>query len=166
MITKFKIFEKNIINDIDYEENLEIINYHFADEERSKEELDYYLKTIKNLQENGGEIYRLVFIVDENYLNKDNLGQHWNITGDFSSFYNSLADDIPNYFDDENEYEQNPYMIIANINPGNINIENSLRQFTELPYEYEIILNEDPTVYKLITYEQYLKNKGMNPLHR
>ena len=156
-----EIFESRIIDDVDYEDNLEIIDNHFIDMERSKEELDYYLETIKNLQENGGEIYRLVFIVDEEHLDKDKLGDHWNITGDFSSFYNSLADDIPDYIDEDgNGYEQKPYMIIANIKPGIIDINGSLEQFVELPYEYEILLTEEPTDYKIITYEQYLKDKG------
>ena len=83
------------------------------------------------------------------------------ITGDFSSFYNSLADDISDYIDEDgNDYEQKPYMIIANIKPGIIDINGSLEQFVELPYEYEILLTEEPTDYKVITYEQYLKDKG------
>jgi len=160
-IMKYKIYENNLIDHNEYNEYLEIINYHFNDIERSKEELDYYLQTIKKLQEKGGEIYRLIFLVNEKHLNQENLGDHWNITGDFSSFYNSLNDDIPNYYDeDDNEYERKPYIIIANINPEIIDIVGSLEQFIELPNEHEILLTENPTNYKLMTYEQYLKDKG------
>jgi len=156
MITKFKIFENNsnqlLISDEEYNEYLEELKLNTNwDDERAREDLDYYIDKVSELQNNGGHIYRLVWLFDEKNLDSENLGDHWNIDGDFDNFYGNLE----NRESDENGNERKPYLIIAKIKPGNINIDDSFQYYTELPNELEINLNENPTNFKLIQYERY-----------
>lgn len=139
MIIKFKLFENkfDIITDEEYDDYLEIINYHFADMERSKQDLNWYLEIISELQKTGGEVYRLVFLKDKSDLNTDELGDHWTLQNDFGGFYNSLRDD---YWEDG----LYPYVITAKIEPNSINVYDSLEYYTELPNELEINLTKQP----------------------
>jgi len=142
----------SLISDNEYLDNLEDLKLNTDwDDERTKEDLDYYLSGLEKLQKEGGLIYRLVWLFDENDLDKDDLGYHWNLDGDFSNFYGNLENIESN--DDGNE--RKPYLIIAKIKPYNILIDVSLSYYTELPNELEVNIKEDPTEYKLIPFELY-----------
>ena len=150
-LKKFESFS-NLMSDSEYLDNLEDLKLSTDwDDNRAKEDLDYYLGKIETLQKNGGLIYRLVWLFSEDELNKDILGYHWNIDGDFDNFYNSLetteSNDIGN--------EKKPFLIIAKTKPGNIKLSDSISYYTELPTELEINLEEDPLDYKIIPYERY-----------
>jgi hypothetical protein len=152
-INKVKNFgqflNENIITNSEYSDYLEDLKLNTNwDDERAKEDLDYYINIVSKLQKDGGKIYRLVWLFDEKGLNTENLGYHWNIDGDFDNFYNSLE----NRETDEDGNERKPFLIIAKINPNSINIDDSFSYYTELPTELEINLIKPPIKHILIPF--------------
>ena len=121
------------------------------DDDKAKDDLDYYLDTLENLIKNGGQIYRLVWLFSKEDLNTDNLGDHWTIEPDFGNFYGNLE----NVEEDDDGNRTKPYLIIAQIEPNNVNLDDSLSYYTELPNELEINIIKQPTNYKLIEFDRY-----------
>ena len=122
-----------------------------GDEERAKDDLEYYTEVIEDLNSNGGEIYRLVFLEDMSDLNIDELGEHWCIDSDqLSNFYNSLDDQIGL-----------PYLITAQLEPNQVNVELSYGQYEQLPYELEVNLLSDPKKYDIKPYKDTHKAKQL-----
>jgi len=121
------------------------------DDERAKEDLDYYLDIVGNLIKNGGQIYRIVWLFSESDLNDDDLGEHWTIDPDFGNFYGNLE----NEEEDDDGNTSKPYLIIAKIEPNNINLDDSLSYYTELPNELEINIINQPIEYKIIEFDRY-----------
>ena len=141
------ISERNL----DELDNKERFISEFNDEDRAIEELEYYTDAIDELIKNGGEIYRLIFLEHLSDLNKNDLGYHWTFDRDnLSNFYNSLE------VEDENML---PYLIIAQIEPNQIDEEISFGTFEELPHELEINLKTQPKRYKVVPYKETHKAK-------
>jgi hypothetical protein len=114
-----------------------------GDEERAKDDLEYYTDTIEGLNSNGGDIYRLVFLEDMSDLNTDDLGEHWCVdSNQLSNFYDSLDDQIGL-----------PYLITAKLESNKVNIEMSYGQYEELPHELEVNLLSDPIKYDIKPYK-------------
>lgn len=148
-----------------YDKIVNDVNKSFSDETRSKEDVDFYLTELEKLQKNGGLIYRIVFLYDINKFDKDKIGEHWTI-----DIYNidNIADSLKDgamEFDEFDEFDElysdgnsvkKPYLITAKIAPQSINLDWSISQFTELPYELEVNLSNQPIDYKI---EEYDKNK-------
>lgn len=123
----------------DYDELLQNCINEFGDEESGKYELDWYIDTLKNLYNNGGEIYRIVKLSDENMLNKDELGNHWVMDiGLFGRVYGNIEEEYINQDDYDEDEEYHPFVITAHVNPKDINVEVSIEQFRELPMEGEV----------------------------
>jgi len=124
-----------------YDDIFKSVHNEFPDYEDAIFETDFYLRILKNLYENGGEIYRLVFLDNIKKLKKSDLGLHWTTdTGNFTRFYNTLRD---------NSDGKNGYLITANIEPEQVDVESSLDAFKSLPYENEINLKYQPKNYKI-----------------
>jgi len=115
---KFDNNYSELLSDQEYLSYLEDLKMNTDwDDERAKEDLDYYLDIVGNLIKNGGQIYRLVWLFSENDLNSDDLGEHWTIEPDFGNFYGNLE----NEEEDDDGNLSKPYLIIAQIKPNNIN---------------------------------------------
>lgn len=141
----FKTFEQLIPND-DYNDYLDKVNNHFNDIERSKEDLDWYIQTITDLNNKGGIIYRLVFLDNKADLDTSELGEHWCLSkDDLENFYETLKSH------GEGEF---PFLITAKIEPGIINIDHSIGSFCELPNEVEVNITKPPKTFKVSKYKR------------
>lgn len=161
MIFKYNDFllERNnysILNDTEwtYKELLDCVDGYYTDIDRSKDEIEYYLSTLKNLQKSGGEVYRLLYLYDLKHLDKDKLGDHWCIDENtISNFTESLKDGVYSYeYDDIDDYSDEDlksYMITAIIPPNYIDIKESIGQFSSLPNELEVNLIGNPDNIKI-----------------
>ena len=117
----------------------------FSDDTDAVQDLKYYTDMINNLQENGGLVYRLIFLEDVSNLDTDDLGEHWCLEyTQLSNFYDSLNSDM-------NE-DMLPYYITGYLKPGQINEDYSYGSYEELPHELEVNLISDPEKYELKIY--------------
>ena len=136
-----KRFNENFNNEIDKEEIINKVKFEFNDIEDAEDEVNYYIDSLIDLYNNGGKIYRLVFLDNIEDLRKDDLGKHWVIDpGVFSRFEEGLVGTAEG---------ETPYLITANIEPKQIDIEESISSFIALPLENEINLKYNPTDYSL-----------------
>lgn len=173
MVKKFNDFinenkQYNILDiaGLSYDKLFSVIQRSYNDDERSKEELNWYLEKIDNLYHNGGEIYRLIFHYDEKYINKDDLGEHWGLdeymtmdleyslkdgANESDYLYTFIDDDgEEQYFTDiYDDSELKTFFVIATIPPKFIKLSESISQFVVLPYENEINLINSPKNYKI-----------------
>lgn len=122
----------------------------FGDQERAEEELQWYSNAIEDLNKNGGEIYRLVFLDDLSDLNIEDLGEHWCVEeSQLSNFYETLS----------GEHTGKPYLITGYLKPGQVNVEMSYATFEQLPNELEVNLLSDPEKYEIKPYKDTFKAK-------
>jgi len=139
----------------DYDELLDSCISEFGSEEDGKYELDWYIDTLKDLYENGGEIYRIVKLPNENMLNKSKLGNHWVMDeGLFGRVYGNVEGEYVNQDDYDEDSEYHPFVITAHVNPKSINVKFSLGAFNELPIEGEIYVENG--VPEFIKIEKYI----------
>lgn len=151
-------------------ENIDIIKFEnfkmddrfiseFGDKKTAKEDLEYYTQTINELQKNGGQVYRMIFLKGVDSLNTEELGEHWCLEEtQLSNFYESLRG--------EREENELPYLITGHLKPGQINEDYSFIAYKELPNELEINLNSDPEKYDIKPYTdtQHAENLWSNNL--
>jgi len=138
----------------DYDELLQKCINVFGDEEIGQYELDWYIDSLKDLYDNGGEIYRIVTLSSTNDLNKSDLGNHWVMDeGCFTRTYGNIRDEHYNQDDYDENLEYFPFVITTHINPKSINIGFSLVSFGELPEEGEIYVENG--VPEFIKIEKY-----------
>jgi len=129
----FEMKKKDLESD-----NLEhLISEYGGDEERAREDFDWFYELLKELN-SGGYIYRIIFLPDLKYLNKSKFGEHWTHSEEKAKdLINSLKDMI---FVDEgfdiDDYK--PYLIESKTVPDNIDFEGSMSAFCECPWEEEI----------------------------
>jgi len=142
-ILSYKLFEKFKLPT--KEELAQKIRKEFNSEEDARIEVDYYLDNILDLQDNGGFVFRLVWLKNKSKLKTKNLGKHWvmdpNVLDRFESGLESGALDM--------NPDSKPYLIKAKIEPGQIDLESSLSQFLALPQENEINLKWQPKKFNL-----------------
>jgi len=150
MKTTFKDFlnednDSQFLSNIDKEELIDKIKPEFnGDYDDSKLEVDDYIDRVEELYNNGGEVYRLVFLNKKEDLNTKDLGEHWTIDiGVFGRFFNSLESGRKGKF---------PFLITAQIEPKQIDVKNSVETFLQLPQENEILLKYPPKEYKIKKY--------------
>ena len=120
-----------------YQEWLKKLTSWFNNSGRAEETLERHLDNIQRLYNEGGILYRLMFLERGETIDKNNLGQHW------VADENVLAD-IRNMLLDTAKAEKDPdyeYTITIKIPPKNINIHDSISDFLENPNEEEIYLN-------------------------
>ena len=72
-----KRFNENFNNLIDKEEIINKVKFEFNDLEDAEDEVNYYVNLLTDLYNNGGQIYRLVFLDNPDDLREDDLGKHW-----------------------------------------------------------------------------------------
>lgn len=141
MIKKFKYHllgytKKELIN---------LVEGEFSNIQDAKDEVNYYVEGIFNLYDNGGEVYRLLFLNNESDLDTDNLGEHWILDpGTLDRFYHGLSSG--------DTKGDKPYLITAKIEPKQIDLKSSVEQFIQLPSENEINLLYQPVNYKIEEY--------------
>ena len=134
----------------EFSSNLETLINHYDDEERAKEEFDWFWDTLTELN-SGGYIYRVVFLPDLKYLDRDDLGSCWTVDKENArSLVNNLHDMLElGEYDHGKEYDKEdyePYLIEAKTETNNINFNDSMSQFCELPHEQEINLIDNKKV--------------------
>lgn len=129
---------KKIIRE--FNEYVKNLTDNYGDEDRAKEDYFWYLNTIGNMNENGGTLYRIVFLKNIDDLNKDDLGEHWSLDKDFSRTYENIKDQ---------EEGMKPYIIIGKFEPNSIDIEQSLKSFSQLPDEQEVNIKKKPIDFKI-----------------
>ena len=89
---------------------------HYGDEYSS--ELESYLKSVNELHESGGKIYRTVFTESVNDINTDDLGRHWT-----TDIY--IAEEVRDRFSSTfNKGDKNSYIIEATIPENSVSISN------------------------------------------
>jgi hypothetical protein len=141
-------FDKYINEKLDYNEYKSLLVDNYGDEERGKEEFDYYNKLITDYQDNGCDLYRLVFLNDITELNTKEIGNHWTFNKDeINRYYNNIVVD-----DDK---KQIPFLITGYFKPNSIDLETSWKNFSILPDESEIYTTKQPSSYKV---EKYYHN--------
>ena len=139
-----KRFNEKFNNQINKEEIINKVKFEFNDLEDAEDEVNYYVDLLTDLYNNGGEIYRLVFLDNPDDLREDDLGKHWLMdTAVLDRFQEGLLGTAKG---------ETPYLITANIEPKQIDIEESLSSFIALPLENEINLKYNPTDYSLTTW--------------
>lgn len=142
MIKKFNEYNSNFNMLLGYtkDELVELISGEFTDKEDAFDEVDYYVDLLEDLYNNGGIVYRLVFLNKKSDLNSDFLGKHWILDpATLDRFYNGLQSG--------ETIGKIPYLITANINKNQIDVKSSIESFIQLPLENEINLNYDPKSY-------------------
>lgn len=123
-------YQESIQNDL---ENLE---KQYNDKERAKKDFDWFYELLKKL-DNGGYLYRIIFLTGLDKLNQE-LGEHWTHNEE------KAKDLIHNLYDmldpeagyDKEEYE--PYLVTVQTKPDNIDIDSSMNNFCNIPYEEEV----------------------------
>jgi len=158
MIIKFdKYKQEKFITEFGYnfEELLQQCENVFGDYKSAIEEVDWYLNSLMELYYNGGEIYRIVTLSNKNELNKSDLGNHWVMDeGCFTRNYGNIKDEYYNRDDYDEDLDYFPFIITANVNPKDIDVEISISQFNELPEEGEIYIeNGIPEYVNIRLYE-------------
>ncbi|NPV12815.1 MAG: hypothetical protein HPY57_13600 [Ignavibacteria bacterium] len=109
-----------------------------GDEERAREDFNWFYNILVNLNK-GGYIYRIIFLPDLKYLNKEELGSHWTHDEDKAKdLIRSLKDMIIVDIDDYDIDDYEPYLITAKIKPNNIDFEKSMGSFCKNYLEEEI----------------------------
>ena len=127
------------------EEIIQKIKNEFNSLEDAKFEVDCYVDSILNLQKSGGKVYRLVWLDKKSDLNTKKLGKHWVMdTGVLDRFESGLESGAK-----ENRPDSKPFLIEAEVEPGQIDLNGSLSQFYALPQENEINLNYQPKKFKI-----------------
>jgi hypothetical protein len=128
------------------EEITQKIKYEFNSLEDAKVEVDIYIDSILNLQKSGGKVYRLIWLNKKSDLNTKKLGQHWIMDiGVLDRFQSGLESGAK-----ENRPDSKPFLIEAEIEPGQIDLSSSLGQFLAIPQENEINLKYQPKKFKIV----------------
>lgn len=125
------------IDDAYYQKMLKKLTSFFGNPGRATETLERHLDNVKRLYENGGILYRLMFLESKEKINKNKLGRHW-VADEY------VLDDIRNSLLNAVRSEKDPdyeYIITIKIPPKNVDVENSISQFIENPTEEEMWLN-------------------------
>lgn len=126
-------------------DNLDHLISQYGDEERAREDFDWFYELLKNLN-SGGYIYRIIFLPDLKYLHKSNYGEHWTHSVEKAKDLVSKLKDM--IFVDEgfdiDEYK--PFLIEAKTNPDNIDFESSMSAFCEFPWEEEINIKNQKNI--------------------
>jgi hypothetical protein len=124
--------------------------YHIQTDGGTWQDLSIYLEDMKRIREHGGVIYRLVYLKDENSLNKEKLGNSWTANTDSTDeFYH----DYFKQFYKEHMKDAKPYILRAKI-PGGIARFNNLDRARE---QEIFISNEDQHLIELIDIKPYNK---------
>lgn len=136
----FEMKKKDLESD-----NLEHLISQYGDEERAREDFDWFYELLKELN-SGGYIYRIIFSPDLKYLHKSNYGEHWTHSDEKAKdLINSLKDMI--FVDDGFEIDDyKPFLIEAKTNPDNIDFESSMSAFCECPWEEEINIKSQKNI--------------------
>lgn len=160
---RFKLFEQ-YEDDEDDEKEITIQNIvseiepYMRYDEDANDVATYYYDTVEDIDDNGGDVYRLMFLNDIEDLRVNNLGESWSIDKNhFSEFAHKLHRNFVLDTDDKDEQlkrmSMTPYLITATLDPNKIDWEKSIDIFSYMYYyEYEVILNSNPTD---IDYDEY-----------
>lgn len=161
MITKFSQYIKEgyTLTDNDIKELKLGLKNHYTEDDRIQLDIEY-LKEI--LKQDTIKLYRVLFLPDIKYLNKDDLGEHWSMDYDTITYYIETLRDggiesfWMNYSGDE-EFEKEDfknYLIKAETNISNIDINKTIQHFINFPYEVEAeILDKDKV--NIISIKEY-----------
>ena len=131
-----QIGEYEITSDV-YEKWLKHLTIWFNNSGRAEETLERHLDNVQRLYNEGGILYRLMFLEKSETIDKNNLGQHW--VAD-----ENVLEDIRSMLLDTARGEKDPdyeYTITIKIPPKNVNIQDSISEFLANPNEEEIWLD-------------------------
>lgn len=147
-VTFYRMFK----NPIEFEDGTKIDIYdavynltHMMDDGGHMIDFMDWINTMKRLEENGGTVYRLVYLTDENSLNRENPGMHW--TTDIHVIHD-FYDDYFNMHYREEAKGKEPYIITGKIPPGCVKFNNLDRA-----REQEVTIT-DPNNVEIISVEK------------
>lgn len=117
-------------------------------EDTTLSEVRKYLKKLKQLWDEGGEIYRIVFAKSFDEIDLKNAGTHW-------LAFSSGIDENAGYLGTQPAVagDLNAYILVGAVPPRTIDIECSMYQFQEYPMEIEICIDQGVTVMKVYEYD-------------
>ncbi len=132
------------LESLNFEEYLKKLKDNYGDEDTAKQTLDQYKEDIEEIQKNGGELYRIVFLKDKSELEDDKLGEHWTLyKDDISRFFYNIKVENDEVF---------PYLITGKFSPNSIEEESSWETFIQIPDEQEVNIKKEPISYKIEPY--------------
>ena len=138
-------FNKYINENLNYNKYKSLLVDNYGDKERAKEEFNYYNKLITDYQNNGCELYRIVFLNDITELNTKKLGNYWTFNkNDISRYYNNIVVD--------DNQKQIPFLINGKFESNSIDLKTSWENFSQLPDESEIYTTKQPNSFKITKY--------------
>ena len=138
--TKFDILDSSTYV---YDDIVSAVSSEFGSIEDGRFETDLYLNTLSDLYNNGGTIYRLVFVNSEKQIDTNNIGNCWTYdVGCFDRFYNNISNG------------KKPFLITAQITPKQIDIDISIGCFIALPQEGEINILGKPISFEISSYKK------------
>lgn len=140
-IGDYNFTEKDLLN-----HKNDIINYYGDFNQDNITNALWNLHTISNIYDNGGELYRVIWLDDINSFNKDNIGNHF--VSD-----NGKIDDIVELFTLHNYYDSKlePYVIKVHTPPKNVKIP--FEYFKNLDEEEVLVIN--PKLLEIISIKKY-----------
>lgn len=95
----------------------QFVNY-YGNEERAKEQLDYYKRDVDALIKNGGKVYRAVYADSVEQVDLQNPGRHWTTSdANFEDFFESGT------FYDAYGRDKIPFIIEATVAPNGVTNE-------------------------------------------
>lgn len=110
-----------------------IMNGSGWDKESAVSGVDDYLSLIDDINQKGGLIYRLLYLNDVKDINYKKLGKHFTLRKEaLHDFEYSLRDGAQG---------EMPYLLTVKVPSNSINKKASIDQWKELPYEFEVQLN-------------------------
>lgn len=133
-------------HDLDTKYRQKIIDYYGDYTEDTIIEATYTLKNIEYLYNNGGGLYRAIWLKDINEFNKNKLGKHW-------VFNKGDIDNIVQIFRNY-DYDGDIYVIEAKTPPHNVSIPHDYWNCLD---ENEILVVDDKKLefIKIYKYEIY-----------
>ena len=163
MITKFNKFNKLTEGYTFSNEEINILKsgleYHYHDKDRITDDIEYFQSL---LSEDKIKLYRVLFLPDIKFLDESEFGEHWTMDkSTITNYINTLRDNgIETFwqdYDGDEDYQKDDfknYLISAETDISNIDIELTLSNFVEFPYEVEAEI-KDKNKIKIESIEEY-----------
>ena len=144
-----KLFEDFNLSDKDREELLYSPDG-FNSKEDANNHINYLIRQFEyESKQDKIRLYRVIFVNSKEDINTDDFGRHWST----ESYDEEGVDLIRQTTDPDGE----PYIVIADFKPSDIDYKNTLRTQVLYPWEYEYYTKEGskPINYKIIKFEDY-----------
>jgi hypothetical protein len=116
--------------------------------------IDEHMRIAKNLNQNGGKVYRLLMLNSIDEFDKEHIGIAW--VADSSWFDKTLGYLV--IYGRGKHRNKKPFLVTAEIPPEQINIQSTERNIKQYFSEHEITLNYHPK-FVSINIEPFIRKK-------